>query len=504
MIPKAVTRVLMIFTALMMPPITAFGSPFADILKDRIPIMIVIQDAGNAGDFVEYAETLLKKEFNSKGAAIFNPEMMKKVKEDKLLWQAIQNGSASAMAKIATDYGAVILVRGTLSVDTRRKFAESWEGTASLSFTAVDTKTAEEIFHAGSTPFGTTQNPSPMGDSPLVSKQEAVRKVCEDVLVKAGIIKSTQDIRGADTIRFELYDVFDLNGKASFLAFSPDGNYLFSTVGETVQKWNLTEKRLKDTITIGSGIPLCISISPDNRKLAIGDGEGGLHIRDMGQNPKSLTAETDAGAISSMAFHPDSGSIAASGDENNIVIVSLITGKVIAELEGHEEPVHSIAFTPDGKNLVSASYDLSIRWWDVNTRKEKKALSESTDKLLCMALSDDGGLAALSIVDVLIDLMRNRRTDVRHIKIRNTVTGEEIRSLDGHEKDITALDFHPDKRFLASGSIDDTVRIWDIQKGEMVTLLELNEDLISVRFSDDGKWFAALSADNKISVWKLR
>jgi WD40 repeat protein len=259
-----------------------------------------------------------------------------------------------------------------------------------------------------------------------------------------------------------------------------------------------------ETIITGSGHPLSIEISPNNQKLAVGDSEGYLHIWNMGQNKKALAVKTDAGAISSIAFNPDSENIAIAGDEKDIYILSLITGKVTAQLEGHEEPINSLAFTPNGKNLVSASSDLSIRWWDVNTQKEKKALTESTDKLLCMALSDDGGLVALSIVDVLIDLIRNRRTDERHIKIRDTVTGEEIRSLDGHEKDITTLDFHPDKRFLASGSIDDTVRIWDIQKGEMVTQLELNEDLISVRFSNNGKWFAALSADKKLTIWKLR
>lgn len=485
-------------------PIAAFSSPFADIIQDKVRIMIVLKDAGNAGDFIGYAENLLKKEFKKKGAAIFNPEMMKKVKEDKLLWQAIQNGSATAMAKIATDYGAVILVRGVLSVDTRQKFAASWEGTASLSLIAVDTKTAEELINVNSAPFGTTQNPSPIEDSPLIAKQEAVQKVCEDVLVKAGILKSSSDIRGAKTIRFELYDVFDLNGRLSTLTFSTDGKYLFAAVDQTVQKWDLTEKRMIETIATGSGRPLSISVSPNNQKLAVGDSEGYLHIWSMGQNKKALTMETDAGAISSIAFNPDLGSIAVAGDEEDIYILSLITGKVTAELEGHEEPIHSLAFTPNGKHLVSASSDLSIRWWDVNTQKEKKALTESTDKLLCMALSDDGSLVALSIVDVLIDLRRNRRTDERHIRIRNTVTGEEIRSLDGHEKDITTLDFHPDKRFLASGSIDDTVRIWDIQKGEMVTRLELNEDLICVRFSNDGRWFAALSADQKLTVWKLR
>ena len=65
---------------------------------------------------------------------------------------------------------------------------------------------------------------------------------------------------------------------------------------------------------------------------------------------------------------------------------------------------------------------------------------ESADKLICMTLSLDGSVVALSTVDIHLDLRRGRgRRDVRHIKVRNTVTGEEIRVLEGHKKDVTTL-----------------------------------------------------------------
>ena len=137
--------------------------------------MIILQDVGHAEDFVDYAEILLKKSLQEAGAVIINPELTQKIKEDRLLIKAIENANASAMAKIAMDYGADILIRGGLSVDSRQKFAASWEGTAALSVSAIDTATAEEIANVSSDPFGSSANPSPIEDSPLIAKQMAVK-----------------------------------------------------------------------------------------------------------------------------------------------------------------------------------------------------------------------------------------------------------------------------------------------------------------------------------------
>lgn len=483
---------------------TSFAS-FDTIIKDKTRIMIVITDGGKAADFVGYAENLLKKKLKQLGAAIINPAIMKKVKEDKLLWLAIQNGNASAMAKISTDYGAVVLVRGTLSVDSRQKFAASWEGTASLSLVAIDTRTAEEIVNVNSDPLGSTLHPSPIEDSPLIAKQMAVKKVCDNVLVKTGVLSDATDVTGVKTITFELYDIFKSDSlMTSAIVFSEDGEKLFLAAGSSVAVWGLHEKRLLYKFsTIGSAAT-ALSMSPNNSFLAAGDVKGVIYVWKISDGSQLLRSKTRAGQVTSIAFSPDSATIAIAGSKKKIVLLSLTSGKIFAALKGHRKPISSLAFTPNGKRLISASSDLSVRWWDMNTQKEIKAMSESTDKLLCMALSADGSIVALSTVDVHIDLRRRIRRDFRHIKIRNTATGEEIRTLDGHKKDITALSFHPSKRYLASGSIDDTIRIWDIQKGEMATFFQQNDDIIDLDFSNDGIWFAALSKNRTLSVWKLR
>jgi tricorn protease-like protein len=479
-------------------------SLFESIKKDD-RIMVVLKDVGGGQEFLEYAENVLKTAIREQGGRIINPEIMKKVRADKLLWQAIQDGNASAMAKISTDYGANILIRGSLSVNSLQKFAASWEGTASLSLVAVDTTTAEEIAIVTSDPLGSTLNPAPIEDSPLIAKQMAVKKVTNNVLTKLGVI-SDEAIKGATTIALEMYDVFgSKSGKATILKFSADGRYLLVGAGRLVEVWGLYEKRIMQEYEIESGKITALSVSPDNKLIAVGDSRGRVHLWNVGHNQKKYKVKRHSGKVAALSFCPGSNTLASAGDDEKIHILNAMAGNEVACLKGHNDTINSIAFTSNGRHLISASNDLTIRWWDVNVARQKKAIQASADKLICMALSLDGSVAALSTVDIHIDLRRGRgRRDVRHIRVIDTVTGEEIRVLEGHKKDVTTLAFHPDKRFLASGSVDNTIRIWDVQKGDIVTFLEQNDDIACVDFSEDGQWFGALSQDQRITVWKLR
>ena len=81
----------------------AFAGPseFASLLNMPSRVMIIIEDSGGAADFAAYAENLVKKSLTQAGADVVDPELMRKVKENKLLMKAIENANATAMARIA-------------------------------------------------------------------------------------------------------------------------------------------------------------------------------------------------------------------------------------------------------------------------------------------------------------------------------------------------------------------------------------------------------------------
>ena len=83
-------------------------------------------------------------------------------------------------------------------------------------------------------------------------------------------------------------------------------------------------------------------------------------------------------------------------------------------------------------------------------------------------------------------------------------SGECVTTLEGHSDDVTSVSFSPDGQWIASGSRDNTVKVWSVESGECVTTLEgHSSDVRSVSFSPDGQWIASGSVDNTVKVWSV-
>ena len=121
-------------------------------------------------------------------------------------------------------------------------------------------------------------------------------------------------------------------------------------------------------------------------------------------------------------------------------------------LGGHEGEVTAIAFAPDGKLVVTASWDATVKLWDVNTGQECGLLRGHKGAITAIAFSPDGGLIATGSWDKLVILW-------------DLVSGKVKGVIRGHEKMVTSLAFAPDGRTLASGSWDKSAKVWDAESG---------------------------------------
>ncbi len=124
-------------------------------------------------------------------------------------------------------------------------------------------------------------------------------------------------------------------------------------------------------------------------------------------------------------------------------------------LTGHTNSVESVAFSPDGRLLASASYG-EIKLWEVATGREVLTLRGHTDWVRSVAFSPDGRLLASG--------------SYKEIKLWEVATGREVRTLTGHTDDVNSVAFSPDGRLLASGSgyYDRTIKLWYV--GELTGL----------------------------------
>ncbi|KAN0075156.1 hypothetical protein V8E54_007767 [Elaphomyces granulatus] len=160
-------------------------------------------------------------------------------------------------------------------------------------------------------------------------------------------------------------------------------------------------------------------------------------------------------------------------------------------LTGHSRQVNSVAFSPDGKRVVSGSYDSTVRVWDIATGQADQTLTGHSRAVTSVAFSPDGKKVASGSSD-------------QTVRVWDITTGQADQTLTGHSGTVNSVAFSPDGKKVASGSRDSTVRVWDITTGQADQTLTGNSDVVtSVAFSPDGKKVVSGSDDRTVRVWDI-
>jgi WD40 repeat protein len=203
-----------------------------------------------------------------------------------------------------------------------------------------------------------------------------------------------------------------------------------------------------------------------------------------------------SGPVSSVAFSPDGATLASASLDQTVILWDVKTGKPRCEpLRGHEDFVSGVAFSPDGATLASASDDQTIVLWDVKAGKPRgKPLRGHTSGVTRLAFSPDGATLASASDDQTVVLW-----DVNAEKPR----GETLR---GHNESVSFVAFSPDGETLASASADRTVILWDVKAGIPRGMpLRGHEDFVSgLAFSPDGETLASASDDQTLILWDVK
>ncbi|KAJ5198747.1 uncharacterized protein N7498_007864, partial [Penicillium cinerascens] len=188
--------------------------------------------------------------------------------------------------------------------------------------------------------------------------------------------------------------------------------------------------------------------------------------------------------VESVAFSRDGRLLVSGSGDMTVRVWDPATGALIQTLEGHSDSVHSVAFSPDGRLLASGSEDQTVRLWDPATRTLTQTLEDHSGSIRSVSFSPDGRLLASSSED-------------QTVRLWEIETGSLTQTLKGHSSLVEPVAFSSDGRRLASGSYDQTVRLWDAATGALIQILEGHSSWIdSVAFSPDGPrlWDTATGA----------
>jgi WD40 repeat protein/serine/threonine protein kinase/tetratricopeptide (TPR) repeat protein len=206
------------------------------------------------------------------------------------------------------------------------------------------------------------------------------------------------------------------------------------------------------------------------------------------QTAAGQTLVHDSG-ISAVAFSPDGRTIVTGSDDKTARLWDAATGKAIADPIRHEGAVTAVAFTPDGRTVATVSQDMTARLWDAATGKPVGEPMRHQDSINSLAFSADGR--------TIVTASRDETA-----RLWNAGTGKPIGEPMRHADDVDSATFSPDGRTVLTASADKTARLWDAATGKPVGEPMRHEDRVrAVAFSPDGRMILTGSDDKSARLW---
>ncbi|MFH0901235.1 MAG: WD40 repeat domain-containing protein, partial [Pseudomonadota bacterium] len=272
-----------------------------------------------------------------------------------------------------------------------------------------------------------------------------------------------------------------------------------------------------------------VAFSPDGKTVAAACTDGRVHLIDA-QTSALRTLRGRVGAFSSVAFSPDGRYLAAGAEAGAVVLWDLAQGSA-RELLGHSAQIFGLAFDATGEQLASACFDTTVRIWDPSTGKMKQVLrghekqvtrvvfGSASDALLSAA--KDGTVRQWQISTGSSRVVARTGSQIYGLALDSTddeliaggidgkirrftqSTGEERMQLVGHRDLVTSTVLSPDRRALASSSLDRTVLLWDRSTGHHRVLGRHRDIVTAVAFSPDGRLVASGGHDATARLWQV-
>ena len=315
------------------------------------------------------------------------------------------------------------------------------------------------------------------------------------------------------------------------VVFLPPGDRLATAGGDTARLWQVGTAAESVQFKQGSEMEAALAVSPDGKRLATaGNGKDDRTIKVWDTEtgaPEPIATIDMAGAwVKGLAFSPDGCCLATANVEQGSTsrtfseVWNVNSGTRILRVP-NPVPSDAVAFTPDGKSLVTAGRDGRVRVW----RPAVDALDEVLADRSATAADTSRAATAAETVPLLPmpleppDIPWNVRVLVGHLeRVRNLAvsrdgsriasasadhsvilwdaeTGEHLRTLAGHENFVEAVAFSADGQQLATGGRDKTLKMWNIAGH--------GAGVYSIAFSPDGATLATASGEHTTKLWDL-
>ncbi|MFP3040221.1 caspase family protein [Treponema primitia] len=296
------------------------------------------------------------------------------------------------------------------------------------------------------------------------------------------------------------------SGGVRSVAYSPDGKLIASGASDkTTKLWDAVTGREIRTITEDSSISY-VAFSPDGKWLVTKSSNNTTKLWDIA-NGQEINAFNGV-----VEFNPGWDQIAQWDRDGNITIRDITSDREIRIFPGYSKGITALAFSTDGKQIVSSYEDRTVKVWNIENGQEtqsfviKKKQGEGTGMtptIRCVAFAPDGKRIVTGDDDRKMKLWDNSQetqTYEGHWVTIVDANGGETSSDTGHFKRLQSISFSSDGRQILSRS-DDRVICWDTDSGREIANFKIADQIASIKFSADEKKIITGDLFGNLELW---
>lgn len=263
-------------------------------------------------------------------------------------------------------------------------------------------------------------------------------------------------------------------GHITAVAIPPDGSqFITAGLDRTVARWRRTDGALLHRFQLSTSWPNTLAVTLDGQHVITGTNNGSIQV--WGRD-----------------------------------------GELLHSWQAHEGQIRALALTPDGQTLYSAAEDRVVVGWELSTGARRATLREHQEEVHALAISADGRWLATGagrLIEATVDdnaptffreIAQQYRSKDNRILLWDLVDQSLKATLSGHGRRVTALAFTPDNTRLLSTSADTTVCVWELASTQPLMTLRGHTDVVSTLvILPDGHTVITGSWDHTVRRWNL-